>query len=132
MVSTGMSGKLRPLENHALSVTAQNAAKALVYVRSKNFMRNHEKEKLSMKTLRQITLATLVTATLSIGAAAQQGSGGCIPGDTQSPPCASAQQVSDQESTDQTISTADSPTSATSEIVANAAVDLVETLLSIF
>jgi hypothetical protein len=84
-----------------------------------------------MKTLRQITLSILIAGTLSISAAAQQG--GCIPGDTASPPCTGAAQSlpSDQESTDQTATTVTNSSSST-EIVAEVAVDLVETLLGLF
>jgi hypothetical protein len=85
-----------------------------------------------MKTLRQITLSIVIAGTLCISVAAQQGSG-CIPGDMASPPCSGAAQSlpPDQESTDQTATTVTSTVSST-EIVAEVAVDLVETLLAIF
>lgn len=82
-----------------------------------------------MKTLRQITLSLLIAATLSITAAAQ--SGGCIPGDTQSPPCAGLQAMSNDDET-VAAATAEVTSTANDSFVTEVTVGLVETLLSIF
>ena len=82
-----------------------------------------------MKTLRQFTLSLLIAATLSITAAAQ--SGGCIPGDTQSPPCAGSQAMSTDDETVSTV-TAEATSTTNDVFVTEVAMDLVETLLSIF
>ena len=82
-----------------------------------------------MKTLRQFTLSLLIAATLSITAAAQ--SGGCIPGDTQSPPCAGSQTMSSDDETVPTV-TAEATSTTNDIFVTQVTMDLVETLLSIF
>ncbi len=92
-----------------------------------------------MKTLRQLTLSLLLVATFSVGAAAQNGCipgdtnsppCGCNPGDTNSPPCSSAQMATDNETT--VADTANRPVNSTTEVVTTVTIDLVETLLSIF
>ena len=82
-----------------------------------------------MKTLRQIIFSTLLAASLSITVAAQN-SGGCIPGDTQSPPCAASQIVTDTETT--ASDTTNAEVNNTTEVVTAVTVELIETLLLIF
>jgi len=94
-----------------------------------------------MKTLRQLTLSLLLVATISVGAAAQNG--GCIPGDTNSPPCGcnpgdtnsppcsgAAQMATDSEAS--ATATVNTQVSSSTEVVTTVTMDLVETLLSIF
>jgi hypothetical protein len=94
-----------------------------------------------MKTLKQITLSLLLVAAISVSAAAQNG--GCIPGDTNSPPCGcnpgdtnsppctgAAQMAADTEASATGITT--TQVNSTTDVVSTVTMELVETLLSIF
>ena len=84
-----------------------------------------------MKHLKRLGLAIALTLVIGLSALADDPQPPCDPGETHTPPCSTAQLTSDDPAPGQT-STPPNTSAVTEYVVVDAAIDFVESILSLF
>ena len=118
-----------------MKVGAASETSFPLFVFKENSNTNHEVKEQTMKNLKRLSAAVVLTCVLGLSAfAGETQTPPCTPpepGETQTPPC-TGQMASDNSATPGLISTPPATDAGTGYLVAEAAISLFESLLPIF